>query len=55
MKTFWVIFLKDPATGVIHGTAHGHNSTGDYRNNPYYIGTQEIEVDMSKFNRLGGE
>lgn len=47
-KTFWVIFLKDPSTGVIHGSAYGHNATGDYKNNPYYIGTQKIEVDMKK-------
>lgn len=48
MKSFWVIFMKDPATKVIHGAAYGHNATGDYKNNPYYIGTQKIEVDMEK-------
>jgi len=48
VKTFWVIFLKDPLTGSIHGAAYGHNATGDYKTNPYYIGTQEIEVDMEK-------
>lgn len=48
VKPFWVIFLKDPATGSVHGTAYGHNATGDYKNNPYYVGTQEIEVDMGK-------
>ena len=53
MKTFWVIFLKDPATGVIHGTAHGHNATADYKQNPYYVGTQTMEVDLSKFNLPG--
>lgn len=47
-KTFWVIFLKDPATGVITGTAHSHNAKADYKDNPYYIGTHEIEVDMEK-------
>jgi hypothetical protein len=55
MKTFWVTFLKDPATGVVHGTAFGHNATGDYRTNPYYIGTQEIEVDMDKLKQFGVE
>lgn len=26
MKGFWLIFLKDPATGVIHCTGYGHNN-----------------------------
>lgn len=52
MKPFWIILLQDPATGDIHGTAHGHNATADYRGNPYYIGTQKIQVDMEKL-KLG--
>lgn len=47
-KTFWVIFLKDPATGVITGMANSHNAKADYKDNPYYLGTHKIEVDMEK-------
>ncbi len=45
-QSYWIIFLKDPATGVIIGTAYPHNATADYKNNPYYVGTQRIEVDL---------
>lgn len=47
-KTFWAIFLKDPANGVIHGTVHGHNATGDYISNPYYTGTYKIKVPLKE-------
>lgn len=51
MKTFWVIFLKDPATGVIHGTAYSHNAVAGYKSNPYYVGMQTMKVDMSKLQK----
>ena len=48
MTDFWIIFMKDPATGIIHGTAYGHNATADYKTNPYYLGTKRIAVDLEK-------
>lgn len=48
MTPFWVIFLQDPSTGVIHGTAYAHNATADYKNNPHYIGMKKIEIDLSE-------
>lgn len=50
-KLFWLILFKDSATGVIHGTAHGHNCTADYKNNPYYVGTEIVRIDMRKFEK----
>lgn len=49
LKPFWVIFLKDPLSGVISGVVYGHNATADYKNNRYYLGTEKIEIDISKF------
>ena len=48
MKHFWIIFLKDPETGTIHGTAHGHNCVADYRGNPYFVGWKAITVDIKE-------
>ena len=50
LKDFWIIFLKDPATGVIHGSAYSHNAKADYKGNPYYIGMKKIRIDMEKLN-----
>lgn len=46
-QPYWIIFLKDPATGVITGTAYPHNATGDYKTNPYYVGTQRIKINLA--------
>ena len=47
-KPFWIIFLKDPMNGIITGAAYGHNAKADYKNNPYYIGTHKVEIDLDK-------
>lgn len=49
LTPFWIIFLKDPVTHSIHGVAYDHNATGDYKGNPYYICTEEIEIDTSRW------
>ena len=47
MKEFWIMFFKDPTTGSIHGTAIGHNCIGDYKGNPYFIGSVKVDVDLN--------
>lgn len=44
----WLILFRDPATKAVHGSAYTHNATGDYKNNPYYIGTVPLVVDIPK-------
>lgn len=46
VKTFWVMFFKERETGSIYGKAFGHNCKADYKNDPYFIGCEMIEVDM---------
>jgi len=48
LKPFWIMFFKDPADGSISGRVCGHNARADYKNNPYFIGSQKIEVDIEK-------
>jgi hypothetical protein len=52
MKTeFWLIFLQDPTTGAVHCTGHPHNTIGDYRLNPYFIGMKKIFIDMERLDQ----
>ena len=51
IKQFWVMFLKDPSTGLIYGTASRHNAAGDYANNPHFIGYEEITVDIENLKQ----
>lgn len=51
IKPFWLFFFKDPATGSIHCSGYGHNAIGDYRNNPYFIGMKQIEVNVEELEQ----
>ena len=48
---FWLIFLKDPATGSVHCTGYGHNAIGDYRLNPYFLGMKQVTVDLERLEQ----
>lgn len=48
LKDFWVMFMKDPWSESIHGTAFGHNCVADYRTLDHFIGYKKIKVDMKE-------
>lgn len=49
---FYIMFLKDPSTGVIFGNASRNNAVADYKRNPYFIGYQKVAIDI---NNLQGD
>jgi len=48
---FWLMFIKDPATGVIHCSGYSHNAKADYKNNPYFVGSKKITVNLRELEK----
>lgn len=50
-KEHWLFFFRDPELGTIHSAGYGHNAIGDYRGNPYFIGSMKIEFDEKTLSK----